>query len=140
MKQSVLYDDQKAVEEALKKLESLPPLVTPHEIVKLRAELKEVALGKKFLLQGGDCAELFDYCSQDPIDAKIKVLLQMSLVLIWGARIPVVRIARMAGQFAKPRSSLTEFVDGKEIPSFRGDNINGYLPHERTPDPARLVR
>ncbi|KAI5808792.1 DAHP synthetase [Peziza echinospora] len=139
MKQSVLYDDQKAVEEALKKLESLPPLVTPHEIVKLRAELKEVALGKKFLLQGGDCAELFDYCSQDPIDAKIKVLLQMSLVLIWGARIPVVRIARMAGQFAKPRSSLTEVVNGKEIPSFRGDNINGYLPHERTPDPARLV-
>ncbi|KAF8475992.1 DAHP synthetase [Kalaharituber pfeilii] len=139
MKQSVVYEDKTAVEEALKKLESLPPLVTPHEIVKLRAELKEVALGKKFLLQGGDCAELFDYCSQDPINAKIKVLLQMSLVLIWGARIPVVRIARMAGQFAKPRSSLTEVVDGKEIPSFRGDNINGYLPHERTPHPARLV-
>ena len=140
MKQSVIYDNQTAVEEALKKLESLPPLVTPHEIVKLRAELREVALGKKFLLQGGDCAELFDYCSAEPIDAKIKVLLQMSLVLIWGARIPVVRIARIAGQFAKPRSSMTEAINGKEIPSFRGDNINGFLPHERQPDPARLVR
>ena len=140
MKQSVIYSNQLAVENSLKKLESLPPLVTPHEIMKLRAELKEVALGNKFLLQGGDCAELFDYCSAEPIDGKIKVLLQMSLVLVWGARIPVVRIARMAGQFAKPRSSLTEVVDGKEIPTFRGDNINGYLPHEREPDPGRLVR
>ncbi|KAF8422514.1 DAHP synthetase [Tirmania nivea] len=139
MKQSVTYPNQLAVENSLKKLESLPPLVTPHEIMKLRAELKEVALGNKFLLQGGDCAELFDYCSAEPIDGKIKVLLQMSLVLVWGARIPVVRIARMAGQFAKPRSSLTEVVDGREIPSFRGDNINGYLPHEREPDPGRLV-
>lgn len=84
MKQSVIYHDQTAVEEALKKLESLPPLVTPHEINKLRASLKEVALGKAFLLQGGDCAELFDYCSEEKIDAKIKLLLQMSLVLIWG--------------------------------------------------------
>lgn len=139
MKQSVVYSNQLAVEDSLKKLESLPPLVTPHEIMKLRAELKEVALGNKFLLQGGDCAELFDYCSAEPIDGKIKVLLQMSLVLVWGARIPVVRIARMAGQFAKPRSSLTEVVNGKEIQSFRGDNINGYLPHEREPDPGRLV-
>jgi len=140
MKQSVIYSNQVAVENSLKKLESLPPLVSPHEIMKLRAELKEVALGNKFLLQGGDCAELFDYCSTEPIDGKIKVLLQMSLVLVWGARIPVVRIARMAGQFAKPRSSLTEVVDGREIPSFRGDNINGYLPSEREPDPGRLVR
>jgi 3-deoxy-7-phosphoheptulonate synthase len=139
MKQSVLYDDQKAVEKALQKLESLPPLVTPAEITKLRESLREVALGKAFLLQGGDCAELFDYCSEGPIDAKIKLLLQMSLVMIWGGNIPVVRIARMAGQFAKPRSSLTEVVDGKEIPSFRGDNINGYHHSERTPDPARLV-
>ncbi|KAL7268973.1 hypothetical protein RUND412_008384 [Rhizina undulata] len=139
MKQNVTYDDQKAVENALRKLESLPPLVTPTEIMRLRGSLKEVALGKAFLLQGGDCAELFDYCSENPIDAKIKLLLQMSLVLIWGGHIPVVRIARMAGQFAKPRSSLTEIVDGKEIPSFRGDNINGYEPSERTPDPARLV-
>ncbi|KAH8144424.1 uncharacterized protein LAJ45_11592 [Morchella importuna] len=139
MKQNVTYDNQKAVEKALQKLESLPPLVTPSEIVKLRNSLKEVALGKAFLLQGGDCAELFDYCSDGPIDSKIKLLLQMSLVLIWGGNIPVVRIARMAGQFAKPRSSMTEVVDGKEIPSFRGDNINGFDPADRTPNPERLV-
>jgi len=90
-------------------------------------------------LYPGDCAELFDYCSESPIDAKIKLLLQMSLVLIWGGNTPVVRIGRIAGQFAKPRSSPTEIVNGKEIPSFRGDNINGYDPSERTPDPARLV-
>ncbi|KAI5803812.1 DAHP synthetase [Geopyxis carbonaria] len=139
MKQNVIYKDQKEVEKALRKLESLPPLVTPTEIIKLRESLREVALGKAFLLQGGDCAELFDYCSEGPIDAKIKLLLQMSLVMVWGGNIPVVRIARMAGQFAKPRSSLTETFEGKEIPSFRGDNINGYDHTERTPDPARLV-
>ncbi|KAL0637581.1 hypothetical protein Q9L58_003470 [Maublancomyces gigas] len=139
MQQSVIYDDQKAVEKALQKLESLPPLVSPTEIIKLRNSLREVALGKAFLLQGGDCAELFDYCSEEPIDAKIKLLLQMSLVLIWGGHIPVVRMARMAGQFAKPRSSMTEIIDGKEIPSFRGDNINGFDLADRTPDPARLV-
>jgi 3-deoxy-7-phosphoheptulonate synthase len=139
MKQSVKYSDVRAAECALQKLESLPPLVTPAEISRLRTSLKEVALGKAFLLQGGDCAELFDYCTAPSIDAKIKLLLQMSLVLIWGGNIPVVRIARMAGQFAKPRSSLTEVVDGVEVPSFRGDNINGYPLDERTPDPRRLV-
>lgn len=97
-------------------------------------------MGNAFLLQGGDCAELFDYCEEKAIDSKIKLLLQMSLVLIYGANKPVVRIARMAGQFAKPRSSSTEIVNGKEIPSFRGDNINGFDPSERTPDPSRLVR
>jgi 3-deoxy-7-phosphoheptulonate synthase len=91
-------------------------------------------------LQGGDCAELFEYCSQDSIESKLKVLLQMSLVIVWGARIPVVRIARMAGQYAKPRSSPTEKVEGKEIPSFRGDNINGYDPSDRKSDPERLLR
>jgi 3-deoxy-7-phosphoheptulonate synthase len=139
MKQSVKYSDVNATEQALRKLESLPPLVTPAEIHRLRNSLKEVALGKAFLLQGGDCAELFDYCVAPSIDAKMKLLLQMSLVLIWGGNIPVVRIARMAGQFAKPRSSLTEVVDGVEVPSFRGDIINGYPLDERTPDPRRLV-
>jgi len=139
MKQNVTYTDLHAAERALQKLESLPPLVTPTEINKLRKSLKEVALGNAFLLQGGDCAELFDYCSAGQIDSKIKLLLQMSLVLIWGGNIPVVRIARIAGQFAKPRSSLMEVVDGKEIPSFRGDNINGFAYDERTPDPNRLV-
>lgn len=139
IKQDVNYDDRSAVSKALAKLERLPPLVTPAEIVKLRNSLRDVALGKAFLLQGGDCAELFDYCEEAAIESKIKLLLQMSLVLIWGANKPVLRIARMAGQFAKPRSSPTEIHEGKEIPSFRGDNINGYDPADRTPDPQRLV-
>ncbi|CUS11798.1 unnamed protein product [Tuber aestivum] len=139
MMQGVGYKDEEAVGKALKKLESLPPLVTAAEVSKLRASLKEVALGKAFLLQGGDCAELFDYCTEEKISAKVKLLLQMSMVLIWGGNIPVVRIGRMAGQYAKPRSSLTEIVDGEEIPSFRGDIINGFEFSERTPDPTRLV-
>ena len=139
IKQDVVYDDRDAVKKALAKLERLPPLVTPSEIVKLRTSLRDVALGKAFLLQGGDCAELFDYCEENTIESKIKLLLQMSLVLIWGANKPVVRIARMAGQFAKPRSSPTEMYDGREIPSFRGDILNGYDVDERTPDPQRLV-
>ncbi|KZF26185.1 DAHP synthetase [Xylona heveae TC161] len=139
IKQDVIYDDREALEKSLRKLERLPPLVTSTEIVKLRKALRDAALGKAFLLQGGDCAELFDYCEDDAITSKIKLLLQMSLVLIWGANKPVVRIARMAGQFAKPRSSPTEDYNGRQIPSFRGDNINGYDPEERTPDPSRLV-
>jgi len=99
-----------------------------------------VAEGKAFLLQGGDCAELFDYCNEDAIDSKIKLLLQMSLVLIWGGNKPVVRIARMAGQYAKPRSSPMETVDGKQVPSFRGDILNGFDPNERDLDPERLVQ
>ncbi|KAI9815963.1 MAG: Aromatic/aminoadipate aminotransferase 1 [Pycnora praestabilis] len=139
IKQDVVYEDKGGLEKALAKLERLPPIVTPTEIVKLRKSLKEVALGKAFLLQGGDCAELFDYCEENAIDSKIKLLLQMSLVLIWGANKPVIRIARMAGQYAKPRSSPTEVIDGVTMPSFRGDILNGYDLSERTPDPARLV-
>ncbi|KAI4123822.1 MAG: hypothetical protein LQ338_005082 [Usnochroma carphineum] len=139
IKQDVVYDDRQAVEKALTKLERLPPIVTPTEICKLKKNLRDVALGKAFLLQGGDCAELFDYCESNMIESKIKLLLQMSLVLIYGAHKPVVRIARMAGQFAKPRSSPTEQYNGKTIPAFRGDNINGYDPCDRTPDPSRLL-
>ena len=133
------YEDQDAVTAALSKLTSLPPIVTPTEIVKLKSSLRDAALGKSFLLQGGDCAELFSYCAEDAIDAKIKLLLQMSLVLIWGSNKPVIRIGRMAGQYAKPRSSPTEVVDGKEIPSFRGDILNGFDPAHRHVDPERLV-
>ena len=139
IKQDVTYNDRGAVQKALAKLERLPPIVTPVEICKLKKDLRDVALGKAFLLQGGDCAELFDYCEEESIRSKMKLLLQMSLVLSWGGHKRVVRIARMAGQFAKPRSSPTEMHEGKEIPSFRGDNINGYDPNNRTPDPERLV-
>lgn len=140
IKQPVDYADDEAAANSASKLKHLPPIVTPTEIWRLRRSLKDVALGKAFLLQGGDCAELFNYCNDTAIDSKIKLLLQMSLVLIWGGNKPVVRIARMAGQYAKPRSSPTEVVDGQQIPSFRGDILNGYLPHERHIDPDRLVQ
>jgi 3-deoxy-7-phosphoheptulonate synthase len=140
IKQEAVYPDRKAVDKSLAKLEHLPPIVTPYEIEKLKASLRDVALGKAFLLQGGDCAELFDSCEENALESKIKLLLQMSLVLIWGANKPVVRIARMAGQYAKPRSSPMEMVDGKQIPSFRGDILNGYEVDERALDPSRLVR
>lgn len=138
--QAVEYEDQSAVDAAITKLKHVPPLVQPMEIWKLRRSLKDVALGKAFLLQGGDCAELFDYCHDESIDSKIKLLLQMSLVLIWGGDKPVVRIARMAGQYAKPRSKPTEMHNGKEIPSYRGDILNTHHPDNRKIDPDRLVQ
>jgi len=140
VKQEVLYSDRAAADSSIKKLETLPPIVTPLEIIRLRHALQDVALGKAFLLQGGDCAELFSYCESDAIDSKIKLLLQMSLVLIWGSNKPVVRIARMAGQYAKPRSSPIEKTsDGRQIPSFRGDILNGFEPENREVRPERLV-
>ncbi|GAM82335.1 hypothetical protein ANO11243_003140 [Dothideomycetidae sp. 11243] len=140
IKQPVVYEDQAAVKTAVHKLRHLPPIVTPHEIWRLRNSLRNVALGKAFLLQGGDCAELFDYCNTNAIDSKVKLLLQMSLVLIYGAHLPVVRIARMAGQYAKPRSSPTEVIDGKTVASFRGDILNDYHVDRRDIDPDRLVQ
>lgn len=138
--QAAIYDDRAKVESVLTNLSVLPPLVTPLEIETLKTKLRDVALGKAFLLQGGDCAELFAYCNSDAIEAKIKLLLQMSLVLIWGSNKPVVRIARMAGQYAKPRSSPKEKVDGKEINSFRGDILNGFSTEDRELNPERLQR
>lgn len=90
----------------------LPPIVTANEVRDVRQQLAEVAQGKRFLLQGGDCAERFVDCASQPIEQKLKIMLQMSLVLTWGARIPTLRVGRIAGQFAKPRSSPTEVVDG----------------------------
>lgn len=140
IKQCPDYPDQEAVKKSVAELKRFPPIVHPREIVKLKHHLRDVARGEAFLLQGGDCAELFDYCEQNAIESKIKLLLQMSLVLIWGADKPVVRIGRMAGQYAKPRSSPMETVDGKQVPSFRGDILNGYHIDERELDPNRLVR
>lgn len=133
--------DPQAVAQAAAELGRLPPLVTPKEILKLKSELQAVARGEAFLLQGGDCAELFEYCEQAAIESKIKLLLQMSLVLILGCDKRVVRIGRMAGQYAKPRSSDTEtLADGRVVPSFRGDILNSYDIEHRALDPARLVR
>lgn len=140
IKQDVIYDNQKALLESTNKLTTLPPLVQPAEIDRLRSLLSDVSKGRAFLLQGGDCAESFDDCVSSQIEPKVKVLLQMSLIMVWGARIPVVRIARMAGQYAKPRSSPMETLpDGRQVNSFRGHNVNGVDVEDRTPDPQRLV-
>ncbi|KAJ2593712.1 hypothetical protein IWW49_000366, partial [Coemansia sp. RSA 1797] len=140
IKQDVVYDDPKELEAVVGRVANLPPLVSSPEIDRLRAQLKDVAEGRAFLLQGGDCAESFDYCNPTAIEDKLKVLLQMSLVLLWGMRLPIVRIARMAGQYAKPRSSPYETVNGETIMSYRGDNVNSIDPACRRPDPQRLLQ
>ncbi|RMD93768.1 MAG: 3-deoxy-7-phosphoheptulonate synthase class II, partial [Alphaproteobacteria bacterium] len=118
------------------------PLVFAGETRKLKAELAAAARGEAFLLQGGDCAESFAEFSADNIRDTFKVLLQMAMVLTWGAKVPVVKVGRMAGQMAKPRSSPTEVVGGVELPSYRGDIINGFefTPEARVPDPGRMLQ
>lgn len=120
----------------------MPPLVHHGEVNTLRTHLAQAAKGEAFLLQGGDCAEQFADCRKSTVESKLKILLQMSLVLTWGARIPVIRMGRMAGQYAKPRSKDTETIDGLELPSYRGDNINSSAPKadERAADPQRLMQ
>jgi 3-deoxy-7-phosphoheptulonate synthase len=141
IKQQPQYPDEDALEAALDEIRRLPPLVSPTEVDALRSQLAEVAEGKRFMLQGGDCAERFKDCAAEPIEQKLRILLQMSLVLTWGARIPTLRIARMAGQFSKPRSKETETLpDGTEVFAFRGDNVNSFDLSARTPDPARMVQ
>jgi 3-deoxy-7-phosphoheptulonate synthase len=136
------YPDAAALERALDEVRALPPLVNHGEVNALRAHLAKAAKGEAFLLQGGDCAERFADCTKISIEAKLKILLQMSLVLTWGARIPVIRVGRMAGQYAKPRSNDTETVNGVELPSYRGDNVNSIKPDTaaRIADPERLVK
>jgi 3-deoxy-7-phosphoheptulonate synthase len=139
--QQPAYRDPDAVARALAVVASLPPLVAPGEVTALRAHIARAARGEAFVLQGGDCAERFEDCEKGRIEAKLKILLQMSLVLTWGARLPIIRIARMAGQYAKPRSADTEVVDGVELPSYRGDHVHSVEadPAAREPDPARLI-
>ncbi|SJL18136.1 related to phospho-2-dehydro-3-deoxyheptonate aldolase, class II [Armillaria ostoyae] len=137
--QDVTYPNPDQLSNVLSKLEQLPPLVTPAEIERLRYQLSLVQRNEAFLLHAGDCAESFDACTQQNISAKIGLILSFSLILIWGARLPVVRIGRIAGQYAKPRSSPTETINGKLVTSFRGDNVNGLDTNDRTPDPQRLL-
>ncbi|TEB37752.1 DAHP synthetase [Coprinellus micaceus] len=137
--QDVPYPDQAKLNQVLGKISSLPPMVTPSEIERLRHQLSLVQRGEAFLLHAGDCAESFDACTHENITNKIGLILSFSLILIWGARMPVVRVGRIAGQYAKPRSSGTEVVDGKTVLSFRGDNVNGLDPNDRVPDPERLL-
>lgn len=126
----------------VERLGKLPPLVTSWEVESLKSQLAEAAQGKRFLLQGGDCSENLDDCQSPLIAAKLKILLQMSLVLVYGCKKPVVRVGRFAGQFAKPRSSETETRNGVTLPSYRGDLINraNFSERDRTPDPELLLR
>ena len=140
--QQASYPDQKKLTSTLDQLSTLPPLVTSWEVNHLRQQIAEAQAGRSFFLQGGDCAENFDECSSDVITNRLKVLLQMSLVLLHGLQMPVIRVGRFAGQYAKPRSSDTETRDGVTLPSYRGDLVNGPEFNEtaRTPDPGRLLR
>ena len=136
------YDDPQELTNALTTLGQLPPLVTPWEVNRLRQQLAGAAAGKAFVLQGGDCCESFDDCNSGAILRKLKVLIQMSLVLICGSKQKVVRIGRIAGQYAKPRSAGLEKRGDTELPSYRGDIVNGsgFSETERRPDPRRLLR
>lgn len=135
------YPDATALAAVEAQLASYPPLVFAGEARKLRSQLASVSRGEAFLLQGGDCAESFAEFSADSIRDTYKVMLQMAVVLTFGAKVPVVKVGRMAGQFAKPRSAPTEVKDGVELPSYRGDIINelDFTEAARLPNPAKML-
>jgi 3-deoxy-7-phosphoheptulonate synthase len=135
------WPDPAEVERVLKAVSTLPPLVFAGEARNLTAQLARAARGEAFLLQAGDCAESFDEFSADAIRDKLKIILQMAVVLTYSSGVPAVKVGRIAGQFAKPRSSPTETIDGVELPSFRGHLVNspGFTAAARTPDPERLL-
>jgi 3-deoxy-7-phosphoheptulonate synthase len=140
--QQPTYPDKQALDAVVAQLARLPPLVVSWEIEALKEEIAAAQRGERFVLQGGDCAESLEDCESDKIAKKLKILLQMSLVLVHGLKKPVVRIGRMAGQYAKPRSADTETRDGVTLPCYRGDNVNrpGFTIEDRTPDPQLLLR
>ncbi|MDA0707169.1 MAG: 3-deoxy-7-phosphoheptulonate synthase class II [Proteobacteria bacterium] len=140
--QQAVYPDKALLDAAVAELSRLPPIVTSWEIDALKDLIATAQRGDAFVLQGGDCAETFEECTSDNIVAKLKILLQMSLVMLFGLKKPVVRIGRMAGQYAKPRSADTESRDGQVLPSFRGDLINRlpFTPEDRVPDPQLILR
>lgn len=138
--QQPVYGQPAAVDAVLRELETKPPLVARGEVARLRAALAEAARGERFVLHGGDCAEMFAGCTGPALMAKLKVLLRMSLVLTYATRKPVLRIGRVGGQYAKPRSQDTETQDNQTLPSYRGDLVNGlpFTPASREPDPQRM--
>ena len=140
--QQPTWPDQNKLEEVRATLAKYPPLVFAGEVDILKDRLAQAAAGKAFLLQGGDCAETFVDATADRIRSRVKTMLQMAVVLTYGASMPVVKMGRMAGQFAKPRSSDTETREGLELPAYRGDAVNGYdfTAESRTPDPTRLLQ
>jgi len=141
IEQVPVYPDRAALTEVEKQLATFPPLVFAGEARELKAKLARVAAGEAFLLQGGDCAESFAEHRADAIRDFFRVFLQMAVVLTYAGGSPVVKLGRIAGQFAKPRSSATEMRDGKELPSYRGDSVNGpeFDEKSRTPDPNRML-
>src|SRR5580698_11599459 len=140
--QQPTYDDPEALAKVVADLARLPPIVVSWEVENLRERLAGVQRGEGFLLQGGDCAESFVECESDRIAKQLKVLLQMSLVLLSGMKKPVIRVGRMAGQYAKPRSADMETRDGVTLPAYRGDLVNRveFTPDARAPDPQLLLR
>ncbi|XP_062195667.1 phospho-2-dehydro-3-deoxyheptonate aldolase 2, chloroplastic-like [Phragmites australis] len=136
------YPNKGELDEVLRTVEAFPPIVFAGEARTLEERLAEAAVGRAFLLQGGDCAESFKEFNANNIRDTFRVLLQMSVVLMFGGQVPVVKVGRMAGQFAKPRSDGLEERDGVKLPSYRGDNINGdtFDEKSRVPDPHRMIR
>ncbi len=142
VKQQPLYDDKQKLGKVLQELTSYPSLVIPSEIRNLKAQLARVSKGEAFLLQGGDCAESFVEFNQKNLLSFFKVILQMTVALMYGAGKPVVKVGRIAGQFAKPRSADLEEIDGKSLPSYRGDIINNieFSEDARRNNPENLVK
>ena len=136
-----VYSDPAALADVEKQIAGFPPLVFAGEARKLQKSLAQVSAGEAFLLQGGDCAESFAEHSADNIRDFFRVFLQMAVVMTYGAAMPVVKVGRIAGQFAKPRSGGTETIDGVALPSYRGDIINdiAFTPEAREPDPRRQL-
>jgi 3-deoxy-7-phosphoheptulonate synthase len=136
------YDDPVQLEKVVAQLSRLPPIVVSWEVDAARERLAAAQRGEAFLLQGGDCAETFEDCESDQIARKLKILLQMSLVLLHGLKKPVIQVGRMAGQYAKPRSADMETKNGVTLPSYRGDLVNRpeFTPEARAPDPQLLLR
>jgi 3-deoxy-7-phosphoheptulonate synthase len=136
------WPDPARLDQVVAELAARPPLVIAGECDLLRERMAAVARGEAFVLQGGDCAETFAGATADAVRAKLQTILQMAVVLTYGASVPIVKIGRLAGQFAKPRSRATEIRDGQELPAYRGDAVNGFdfTAAARTPDPDRLLR
>ena len=139
--QQPLYPDADAVASVIARLSKLPPLVVSWEVEALQQQIARAQRGEAFLLQGGDCAENFDDCNSDQIARKLKILLQVSVVLLHSLKKPVIRVGRMAGQYAKPRSADLETRDGETLPCYRGDlvNRNAFTLADRTPDPELML-
>ena len=136
------YADGDELDAVVAQLTALPPLVSSWEVESLKAQSAEAAAGRRFLLQGGDCAESFADCNSAQIAAKLKILLQMSLVLVHGSKKRIIRVGRFAGQYAKPRSAAQETQGDLSLPAYRGDLINRvpFSPEDRRPDPHLLLR